>query len=206
MVLTMPDLDALAVRLTRTEPHLEGTEFAFEHRAESIDVTGPWGNRFRCVSPTHPHMPIGLSTVEFDVPAGTTDGIAAFYDEVIGAPARIGHKRCDVVAGVGQALTFIESDQVPAYDGHHLAVYVSNFSSPHSWLLDNDLVVEESDQHQYRFNWIVDPTTKERLFEVEHEVRSQHHPLRGRPLVNKNPDQRVPTYLVGGDRIWPEPI
>ena len=66
-----------------------------------------------------------------------------------------------------------------------------------------DLIVEETNAHQYRFNWIVDPSTGEKLFELEHEVRSQHHPLKDRLLINKNPDQRLESYVSGADALWP---
>ncbi len=206
IVLALPDHDAVEARLQRTATHLRGTHFSFERHANTIEVTGPWGNRFRCVEPTTPRMPLGMTSVELTVPTGAAPGIADFYRLVIGAPTTETRGRCAVVSGVGQTLTFVESDEVPDYDGHHIAIYVADFSGPHAWLSDHELIVEESDQHQYRFNWIVDPTTMEPLFELEHEVRSHHHPLRNRPLVNKNPEQRVPTYVVGGDAFWPTPV
>lgn len=205
IVLALPDLEALEERLHRVRPYLADTAFSFERVDDAVHVTGPWGNRFRCGRAASRRMPIGLPSVEFAVPAGTTPGIADFYTEVIGALASSASARCEVVAGVDQTLVFVETDAVPAYDGHHIAIYVADFSGPHGWLHQRGLIVEESDQHQYRFNWIVDPATAEPLFEIEHEVRSQHHPLRGRPLVNKNPDQRVLGYTIGGDALWPEP-
>ena len=39
------------------------------------------------------------------------------------------------------------------------------------------------------------------LFTVEHEVRSQTHPLYGRPLVNRNPAQSNRDYKPGHDTI-----
>lgn len=204
--LVVPNLDSLEDRLKRVEPHLASTKYGFKRGGDIIEVTGPWGNQFRCLEPSSHRMHLGIPTIELTVPPGTTQGIADFYSQVIGAPASGNDGRCDVVAGTGQALAFVESDAVPDYDGHHIAIYVTNFSGPHEWLADNGLIVEESNQHQYRFNWIVDPSTMQPLFELEHEVRSQHHPLRDRPLVNKNPDQRVPTYVVGGDAFWPQAV
>lgn len=206
IVLAFPDLNSLEDRLARTAPSLAGTQYRFVRTGDGIEVIGPWGNRFRCIESSDPWLRLGISRVELTVPVGTAAGIADFHAHVLRAPATVRDGRCDVVAGVGQTIAYVESEHVADYDGHHVAIYVADFSGPHAWLRDHDLIVEESNQHQYRFNWIVDPTTLEPLFELEHEVRSQRHPLRGRPLVNKNPNQRVPTYVVGGDAIWPSPL
>ena len=48
---------------------------------------------------------------------------------------------------------------------------------------------------------IVDLDTREVLFTVEHEVRSQTHPLYGRPLLNRNPAQSNRDYKPGHDTI-----
>ena len=47
-----------------------------------------------------------------------------------------------------------------AYDGHHIAVYVADFSGPHDRLAERGLISEESDQYQYRFQAIFDPDTR----------------------------------------------
>ena len=47
----------------------------------------------------------------------------------------------------------------------------------------------EVNEHEYRFKNVIDLDTREVLFTVEHEVRSQTHPLYGRPLINRNPAQ-----------------
>ena len=49
------------------------------------------------------------------------------------------------------------------------------------------LLTSEINDHEYRFRDVVDLDTREVLFTVEHEVRSQTHPMYGRPLVNRNP-------------------
>ena len=48
---------------------------------------------------------------------------------------------------------------------------------------------------------VVDLDTREVLFTVEHEVRSQTHPLYGRPLVNRNPAQSNRNYKPGHDSM-----
>jgi hypothetical protein len=109
-----------------------------------------------------------------------------------------------VKIGNRQELIFREtSGEIPAYDGHHIAVYIVNFSGPHAHLKQNGLVTEESSDIQYRFQDIVDPETKKVLFTIEHEVRCLPHPMFLRPLVNRNPGQRQATYQRGRDAFVP---
>ena len=57
-----------------------------------------------------------------------------------------------VSVGSVQELVFRETkSKLAAYDGHHIQVYVANFSRPHKRLLERNLVTEESNQYQYRF-------------------------------------------------------
>ena len=102
--------------------------------------------------------------------------------------------------GAWQTLVFTEtSAELPPYDGHHIQIYVADFSGPHRRLQDLGLVSEESNQYQFRFLDIVDTKTNARCFRLEHEVRSMTHPLFGRPLVNRNPEQSVRSYRQGCD-------
>ena len=73
----------------------------------------------------------------------------------------------------------------------------------HRWLEARGLVTEESSWYQYRFQDVVDPETDRVLFTLEHEVRSLRSPLYLRPLVNRNPAQRQPTYQRGRDAFVP---
>jgi hypothetical protein len=101
---------------------------------------------------------------------------------------------------LAQRLRFRETARpLPDYDGHHIQVYVSDFSGPHRRLLERGLVTEESSEHQYRFRDIVDPKSGKSLFTLEHEVRSLTHPLYARPLVNRNPAQNNRDYVRGHD-------
>ena len=65
------------------------------------------------------------------------------------------------------------------------------------------IVSQESNPYQYRFQEIVDPESGKLLYEIEHEVRSFTHPMYARPLVNRNPAQRQPTYQPGQDAFYP---
>ncbi len=105
-----------------------------------------------------------------------------------------------VSTGAAQRLRFRETAQPqPEYDGHHVQVYLSDFSGPHRRLGERGLVTEESSDYQYRFRDIVDPSRGKRLFTLEHEVRSLTHPLYARPLVNRNPAQSNRDYVRGHD-------
>ena len=200
IVLRYANLASLEERLERVRDHFTGTPFGFAREDDAVHVTGPWGNRFRCIDgAAGTLMSSGLASVEFAVPHGTAPSIARFYSEAMGAPSCQSDGRCDVVVGARQTFAFVESDDVPDYDGHHVAIYVSNFSGPHSFLAERNLIAEETNEFQYRFNWIVDPDSGEEVFELEHEVRSLYHPLADRPLITKNPDQRLQGYVVGDD-------
>jgi len=204
--IVLPDREALLERLARVRRPLEGTKFEVREHNSFVDVTSPWGNRLRCHEPEvrFGRITLGIPYVEFDVGPGTAHGIARFYREVIGTMADVGedehglHARASV--GAQQNLIFRETDRpLPDYDGHHIQVYIGDFSGPHRRLLERGLVTEESDQHQYRFKDIVDPRSGKPLFTIEHEIRSMQHPLYARPLVNRDPIQSNRDYAQGRD-------
>jgi len=202
MGFVVPDLQALKARLARVAPRLEGTQFAWRDAGTHVEATCPWGNRVRCHAPAAAFgdAELALAYVEFDVPPGTADGIARFYTEIMGAPASVENGRARVPAGRGQALVFSETAQaIPPYDGHHVQVYIADFSGPYQKLKARGLITLETDAHEWRFRRIVDPQDGRDLFEIEHEVRSLMHPLYGRPLVNRNPDQTNTRYRRGQD-------
>jgi hypothetical protein len=204
--IVVPDRAALLQRLAAVRKGLAGTSFDFREHDDHVEAISPWGNRIRCHAPASRfgRITLGMPYVQFDVAPGTLDGIVKFYRRLLDAPARIakdGEGRHAVV-GVGpqQDLIFRESDRKPAaYDGHHIAIYVADFSGPHRRLLEKGLISEESDQHQYRFENITDTESGKVLFTVEHEVRSLRHPLYARPLVNRNPAQTNRDYVPGAD-------
>src|SRR3989454_670515 len=79
----------------------------------------------------------------------------------------------------------------------------SDFGGSHAKLNERGIVSQESNPYQYRFQEIVDPDSGKLLYEIEHEVRSFTHPMYARPLVNRNPAQRQPTYQPGQDAFYP---
>ena len=205
----LQDAGAVLERLAAVRTKLAGTRFSFERAGDHIAATCPWGNRFRIHSPSERFggMRLGIAYVELAVPHGTAAGIARFYETLLLAPARVERdgagESAQVRAGANQRLVFRESrDAVPPYDGHHVAVYIANFSGPHAALAERGLVSEESDPWQYRFARLVDPDSGAVLFELEHEVRSLTHPLFARPLVNRNPAQSQRDYAPGRDSFW----
>jgi hypothetical protein len=208
--LVIPDRAALLRRLETISKLLKDTQFAFTEHNDHVEAICPWGNHILCYEPSPKRfggMALGMAYVEFDVPKGAAKGIAAFYKKVFGTLAHVDGKAAHVSVGLGQELVFRETEKaIPAYDGHHLQVYVANFSAPHRALLDRKLVTEESNQYQYRFTDIVDPESGKKLFEIEHEVRSFTHPLRARPLINRNPAQTNRAYIPGRDGFVPEPM
>jgi catechol-2,3-dioxygenase len=206
--LVLPDRKALLQRLAGVEQALQGTKFSVSEQPEFVEATCPWGNRIRCFEPgpASGRMLLGMPYVELEVPRGSLDGIKRFYAEIVGAKSAVGedkggrHVRTSV--GAGQDLIFRESDRAwPDFDGHHIAIYLSDFSGPHRRLLERGLITQESDQHQYRFQDIVDPQTGRVLFTLEHEVRSMRHPLYARPLVNRNPAQSNRAYAPGYEEL-----
>ena len=210
----IPGREALLRRLHDVRPHLEGTRFAFDEQEEFVAATCPWGNRIRCHAPggRFGRMMLGIPRVELDIPVGTVEGIVRFYARVLETPALAAEDdlgRCAYVAvGPGQELVFRESDAVaPVFDGHHVAIYLADFSGPYRRLVERGLLTEESDQHQYRFQDIVDPDDGRVLFTLEHEVRSMRHPLYARPLVNRNPAHTNRIYAPGHeDQSWSMPV
>jgi hypothetical protein len=200
--LVVPDLGALVARLRNVEASLRGTRFAFTAQDGHVDATCPWGNRIRCHAPDATRTgarALAMAYVELDVPRGTPAPIAAFYREVLGAPTRLEGPAAIVAAGAGQSLRFRETDaSIGPYDGHHVQVYLADFSGPYERLRARGLVSMETDEHEYRFIRIVDPHGATQ-FELEHEVRSLRHPLYGRPLVNRNPAQTNRAYIPGRD-------
>ena len=153
----VPDLEALKNNLEfagremkRIVPE-KTTRFAWQDKGDTVEATCPWGNRIRChaPSPAYPRTELGLVYVDFDVPPGTAEGIARFYTQVIKAPAKVvdesAGRAARVLVGQGQHLVFRETDKpIPDYDGHHLQIYITDFSGPHRWLMAKGLISEES--------------------------------------------------------------
>ena len=208
--LVFPDIEALKARLAAVEEKLAGTAFRWAAENGVVTVTCPWGNRFHCYPPDEHFgdMALGIPYVQFLVQRGDAQGIGRFYREVMGSPSHFTEDAegaaVRVRVGQWQAFIFRETEEeTTPYDGHHIAVYVANFSGPYHFLKERGLITEETDAHQYRFQEIVDPEGGRRLFMLEHEVRSLYHPLYQRELVNRDPSQSLGSYKRGRDALSP---
>jgi predicted enzyme related to lactoylglutathione lyase len=199
--------EALLQRLSAVANKLEGTRFAFSEHNDYVEAVCPWGNRLRCYEPDEARfgrITLGIPYVEFDVAPGTAKAIAAFYPEVMGIPAEFINGDGNVArakVGKNQYLQFRETDRPqPGYDGHHVQIYITDFSGPYRKLQQRGLVSQEDNQYQYRFRDIVDLADGRHLFTVEHEVRSVTHPMYLRPLINRNPAVTNRTYAEGHEQ------
>jgi len=210
--LVMPDRAELLRRLNSVKVALKGTKFSYKPANGHVAVTCPWGNRFHVHEPgdRFGRVALGIAYVDFDVPGGTAERIARFYREIVGVPASL-EKRGGISAhaqvGFMQELIFRETDRkIAKFDGHHIQIYVADFSGPYDRLRERGLVSEESNQHQYRFENIVDLDTGKVLFTLDHEMRSMTHPMFARPLINRNPDQTNMQFAAGHEsQSWALP-
>jgi hypothetical protein len=206
--LVMPEIDCVRERLISIEEPLKETKFSWSSGGEHLDVTGPWGNRFRChrAGGHFGDMELGIAYVEFRVPQGTAAAIARFYESVFEAPATV---RSDsdgslakIKGGRNQSLLFREVQRpVAPYEGHHVAVYVAKFSSAFNFLKGRNLISEDVNNHQFRFKEIIDLDSGKTVYHLEHEVRSLYHPMFGRRFVNRNPHQSQRNYGRGRDGL-----
>ena len=153
-------------------------------------------------------MRLGMPYVEFLVAPHTAQAMVSFYENVLNAPGAVeledGKKVGRVRIGRNQSLAFRETNEpLAAYDGHHIAVYVANFSGPYGFLKQRGLITEVVRNHQFRFKDIVDLDSGKAVFALEHEVRSLHHPMFQRFFVNRDPTQLQRNYTRGRDAFIP---
>lgn len=210
----MPNRANLLKRLEAARKHLEGTRFAFREQSDHVEAICPWGNRIRIYEPAprFGRMMLGMPWVEIEVERGNATGIARFYDQILGALTEVRDeaegRAAHVRIGTDQRLVFREtSGPHPEFDGHHVAIYIANFSKPYAQLAKSGIISRETNQHEYRFIDIVDLDTGRVLAKLEHEVRSLTHPSYARPLVNRNPDTAGPSFSPGHEGLpWAMPV
>ena len=208
--MVLPDLQLLKTRLESVATGLKDTGFEYSVQPDHVAVTSPWGNRYRCYEsdPAASDLSIGIPYVEFNVSPGSVPGILGFYRTVLGAPvvgdSNGGGAVGRVKIGRQQSLIFRETERPLApYDGHHIAIYVANFSGPYGYLNERGLISEEVRNHQFRFKDIIDPEDGKKKFSLEHEVRSMKHPMYSRPFVNRDAAQTQRAYRRGWDALTP---
>ena len=208
--LVTPDLDVLEKRLQSVADGLKGSKFSCTRKADHLLVTCPWGNRYRCYASRAEFgdMAVGMPYVEFLVPPGAMDGILRFYQTAFAAPTAVESDQQGrfgrVKIGRHQALMFRENDKtITPYDGHHVAIYVANFSVPYGYLQERGVITEDVRNHQFRFKDLVDPADGKGKFALEHEVRSLRHPMYHRHFVNRDAAQSQRDYRRGWDAFIP---
>ena len=208
--LVVPHLDGLAKRLESVADGLKGTQFGFQQEGGCLIVTCPWGNRYRCHASQAEFgdMAAGLPYVEFAVGRGAMAAILRFYRTAFGAPTAVesdGQGEFGrVKIGRHQSLLFRETGRaLRPYDGHHIAIYVANFSTPYGFLKARGGISEDVRNHQFRFKAIVDPESGNQVFALEHEVRSLRHPMYNRFFVNRDVNQSQRAYRRGWDAYTP---
>ncbi len=212
--LVMPGRANLLNRLQAAAKSLSGTRFTFSEHDDHVAAVCPWGNHIRCYEPAprFGRMMLGMPYVELLVAKGHAAGIARFYREIFAAPAHVVDgaegRAAHVPIGTDQQLIFRETDApIPEFDGHHVAIYMANFSKPHAKLAERGILSRETNQHEYRFIDIVDLDTGRVLTRLEHEVRSMTHPSYARPLVNRNPDTVGASFSPGHESMpWALPV
>ncbi|MEC7489482.1 MAG: hypothetical protein VYA17_07830 [Pseudomonadota bacterium] len=210
--IVIPDRKALLARLRSVKTLLKGTKFRFTVADSFVSATCPWGNSFRIHTPSKQfgQMALGIAYIEFGVAPGNAAGISRFYRQILGAPAVVQKTKgvaAHVQVGHHQELIFRETTgRITPFDGHHIQIYVADFSGPYNGLREHNLISEESNQHQYRFKDIIDLETGKLLFSLDHEIRSLTHPLFARPLVNRNPNQTNRDFGAGHEnQSWALP-
>ena len=208
--LVTPDLDVLEKRLQSVADGLKGSKFSCTRKADHLLVTCPWGNRYRCYASRAEFgdMAVGMPYVEFLVPPGAMEGILRFYQTAFAAPTAVESDQQGrfgrVKIGRHQALLFRETDKtITPYDGHHVAIYVANFSVPYGYLQERGVITEDVRNHQFRFKDLVDPADGKGKFALEHEVRSLRHPMYHRHFVNRDAAQSQRDYRRGWDAFIP---
>jgi hypothetical protein len=212
--LVIPDRAALLKRLARVSNALKDTKFAFRESNDGVETVCPWGNRIHVHEPDQKRfgrIMLGMPYIRFDVRPGTTDRIARFYRDVMHAPSEVGKNgagpEARVQVGEKQYFYFRETDAPEApYDRHHAQIYIADFSGPHHRLEQLGLITDETNEYEYRFKNVIDLDSREVLFTVEHETRSQTNPMYGRPLINRNPAATNTDYKPGHDSMsWAMP-
>ena len=203
--LVVPDLEQLRWRLDQVGRSLKDTEFGWEVYDDYIGVTCPWGNRCAATRrTTRCRSAFAISTWTY--PREPAHGIARFYRDVFATPATDANGMAEVQMGTNQiAAIRRERQRRRRYDGHHIAIYVANFSAAHDWLearTNSSPKNRTSTSTGFRRSSTRSAATAA-LVELEHEVRSMKHPMWGRRLTNRNSGQTFVTFHRGREAFVP---
>ena len=86
-----PDREGLLNRLQGVKKQLKDTKFKFKEHNDYVAATCPWGNKLHIYEPDEKRfgkVNLGIPYVEYTVPAGTADGLAATAAAVANANPR----------------------------------------------------------------------------------------------------------------------
>jgi hypothetical protein len=135
---------------------------------------------------------LGMSHVVFYTPLAAAEKICAFYNFFFVASAYVSTDpdlnapSCVVPMGYGQFLRYTENPlQQRPYDGHHIAMYIQEFSAVYTRLAAHNLIWENPRfpqfsyrtltnalyHNEFRIKDIIDLHTNGTVYELEHEVR-----------------------------------
>lgn len=171
-----------------------------------------------CAQPGGPSAGLGMQYIEFMCPLGTSAGIARFYALTMGIPAEDLGGACRVSVSTGQFLLFREtSREMPAYDNHHIAIYIGDlargdatesfsamyqrcqkaglvYNNPRFPELTYDTLEDALKRSEFRVLDLVDPDSKGTVYTLEHEIRALTHPgFSCKQLLRApEPGQKVP--------------
>lgn len=187
--LTVPDSTKTEQALAQIARTLHHTQFTIEKDANSLQIVSPWGHCLRVRGQTEADpLPQAIPYVEFKIKPDTAAGIAAFYRDILGVPARLEQAPVRAVVNVGVNQEFIFAEQadltLPVHD-NHVAVYLTRYQQVYTRLEQRGLLMSPHADEQFRLKKIIDPQSGELLYELEHEMRSLYHPDFLRPLVNR---------------------
>ena len=81
--LVLPDHKDMLKRLRIVAPKLEGTQFGYEQKGDTITLTDPWGQQFE-VQPPSEELPYnrGIKDITLPCAPGTAAAIGAFYEKI----------------------------------------------------------------------------------------------------------------------------
>ena len=206
----VPSLEDLQRRLRFVAKPLADTAFAWEEQEDHVRVTCPWGNDIRVHGPERfPGRYLGIPYARDAHPRGHGErGRPVLRTGLLDARHGARRQRRTPRGGLDGASTNVSSigkprTTSPITTGTTSPSTLWTSARPHAYLAEHGLVTEESDQHQYRFQAVVDPDTGDTITELEHEVRSLRHPMFKRNLVNRNPAQTFFNYRDGRDAFYP---
>ena len=139
-----------------------------------------------------------MAYVLFDVPVGTSEGIARFYHEILETGATVkrleGAPAAHVSVGQHQQLIFREcKGRLPKYDGHHVQLYVNNFSGPHAKLRERGGSPPDASEPTRVITVRLPKSLHESLRTEAHEKRTSMNKLCISKLLQMVDEQLIPS-------------